>query len=105
MKVLMYGNRKMSPIAFDASTPELELKAFLRLFQYFDGDYWRMYKASPLTGKQKDWYEKAKYGADGDSARKLLTARRTYEYEEWQLVEVQESEAKDMFRQAKVENA
>jgi hypothetical protein len=103
MKVLLYGNRKMDPIAYDASTPESELQAFLRLFRYFDGEFWDMYKASPPASKQQQaLYDAAKTG-DANAAKKLLTLRRTYEYEEWQLIDVQPSEAAEMFRQASAE--
>ena len=90
MKVLRYSNRKMDSIAWDASTPELELQAFLSLFRYLDGDYWQMYKASPPTPKQKPLYDRAKAG-DGGAACKLLEIRKAagYEYEDgWELIEV-----------------
>ncbi len=41
-KVLMYENRKIDPMVLDASTPELEQKAFLKLFNYLD-ENWEVY--------------------------------------------------------------
>jgi len=35
-KVLVYGNRKSDDILIDASTPEKEAAAFLKLFNYLD---------------------------------------------------------------------
>jgi hypothetical protein len=110
MRILQYGNRKMEPIAWDASTPELEAAAFLELFRYFNGDYWQMYVASPPTPKQKRLYERAK-GGDAGAARKLLEMRKDYEYEDWKLVEVQDygvngwttGKVDDMFRQRDLE--
>lgn len=108
MKILQYGNRKMEPIAWDASTPELEAAAFLALFQYFDGDYWRMYTASPLSGRQKTLYDRAK-GGDAGAAKKLLELRKTYEYEDWSLLDFDDSDGwkksklKGMFRQRELE--
>jgi hypothetical protein len=109
MRLLQYGNRKMAPIAWDISTPELELQAFLELFQYFDGDYWQMYSVDPLYGTQKKLYLRAKDG-DAGAARKLLELRQKYEYEDWQILEIQtetnkwnRSKVEQMFHQRDVE--
>jgi hypothetical protein len=88
VKLLRYSNRKIDDRFWDISTPEKEQKAFLKLFREFDGPDWRMYEASPLTGAQKKLYQKAKDG-DADAARKLLTLRKGYEYEEWSIVETE----------------
>jgi len=91
MRILLYSNRKMEPIAFDASTPELEAAAFLKLFRFFDHDQeggYNMYDGGRgLPGSQGTLYQKAKVG-DSTAARKLLTARMRYEYEQWSLIDV-----------------
>jgi hypothetical protein len=84
-KILLYGNRKSDDVAFDASTPELELAAFLKLFKILDKD-WQCYSCGDLNANHKQWYNKAKAG---DAEAALLTARRSYEYEEWYMVNVQ----------------
>jgi len=43
--------------------------------------------AGDLTREEEVLYKRAKEG-DADAAKKLLTARRTYEYEEWRYGEV-----------------
>lgn len=111
MRILQYSNRKMEPIAWDASTPELEAAAFLGLFRYLDGDYWRMYAPSPVTGQQKPLYVRAR-ASDAAAARKLLEIRKAagYEYEDgWQFVEVdldngwEKSKMENAFRQRELE--
>ena len=79
-QVLMYGNRKIDPVIIDASTLEKEAAAFLKLFQYLDRD-WQVYDTG-MTAPHKALYDKAKAG-DAEAAKKLLTQRKGYEYEEW----------------------
>jgi hypothetical protein len=85
-KILLYENRKIDPEAFDASTPELENEAFLKLFKLLDED-WDVYSCEDLSEQHQTWYDAAKAG-DPEAAKKLLKARRSYEYEEWQFVDV-----------------
>lgn len=85
-KILLYENRKCDPVAFDASTPELEAAAYLKLFKLLDED-WQVYECGDLKADHKKWYQKAKTG-DAVAAEKLLRARRDYEYETWQSVNV-----------------
>jgi hypothetical protein len=85
-KILLYGNRKSDTYAFDASTPELEATSFLMLFNILDKD-WQVYSCGDLNSTHQQWYNKAKAG-DAEAAKKLLKARRSYEYEEWQIVNV-----------------
>jgi hypothetical protein len=86
LKILLYENRKCDPVAFDASTPELEKAAYLALFKLLDED-WEVYSCGDLNAIQQKLYDKAKAG-DVEAAKKLLTARRDYEYEMWQFVNV-----------------
>lgn len=57
-------------------------------------DTFREYQAAggdrDTTKLHAEWYEKAKKG-DYKALMSLLKARRTWEYEEWQLVEVTET--------------
>lgn len=85
MRVLIYGNRKQDDYIYDVSTPEKEARAFIQLFQYLDED--QDVYAGDLTREEEVLYKRAKEG-DADAAKKLLTARRTYEYEEWRYGEV-----------------
>lgn len=41
MEILLYENRKIDPICWDASTPEKKKAALLALFRYFDK--WKFY--------------------------------------------------------------
>lgn len=91
MKVLVYGNRKQDDMIWDISSPEKHSKAFLKLFNYlrdewhvYEGDYWGGQSESKM---QKQLYELANSG-DAAAAEKLLTRRRTYEYEEWHFGDV-----------------
>jgi hypothetical protein len=83
-KVLVYGNRKSDDILIDASTPEKEAAAFLKLFNYLDNE-WQCY--SDMDGKQKILYGKAKAG-DASAAFRLLSQRKSYEYEEWHIADL-----------------
>lgn len=85
MKVLVYGNRKQDDEIYDISTPEKEAAAYLKLFNFLDEE-WRVYETG-LNSKQKIWYERAK-GRDSDAAKKLLFARKDFEYEEFHFGEV-----------------
>lgn len=106
-QVLIYSNRKMSPVVWDASTPELEKQAFLFLFKYLDEE-WQCYgdleEEITMCGttpreiyeigcrkSQMKLYKKAKEG-DLMACRRLLEDRKDYEYEYWDLVEICEGE-------------
>ena len=94
MKVLIYDNRKIDPLVIDASTEEAELAAFMALFQYLKEE-WDVYsdledigdKAAFHIRAQAAMYRKA-VGGCALSVKRLLTARRTYEYEGWSLHDV-----------------
>ena len=85
MKVISYGNRKSDQILWDASTPELEAAAHLALFRYLKE--YGVYEASPPNKKEKPFFEKALNG-DAHAAGLLLSLRKQYEYEEWDLLSV-----------------
>lgn len=85
MKVLIYGNRKQDDDIYDISTPEKEAAAFLRLFNTLDEE-WQVYGGN-LGAKEQPLYDAAKKG-DGAAAKRLLTMRKSYEYEEWHYGEV-----------------
>lgn len=85
-KVLVYGNRKADDIAWDASTPELEADAFLKLFNYLDEE-WKVYSCEDLREAEQKLYDAAKAG-DSQAAKKLVTRRKSYEYEEWHFMDV-----------------
>lgn len=86
-RILLYENRKQAPIAYNASTPALELNAFLCLFRYLESE-WGCYEDMAEEGKtQQRQYEAAKAGS-GLAARKLLKLRQGYEYERWRLLDV-----------------
>ncbi len=79
MEILIYGNRKQDDMMWDISTPEKKKAAFLLLFKYLK-DEWGVY--CDMSVKDKELYDRAIEG-DAFSAEKLLTRRKTYEYEEW----------------------
>lgn len=79
MSVLIYGNRKQDDEIYDISTPEKEAAAFLLLFKTLDED-WQVY--GELNKREKELYKAAKAG-DANAAKRLLTMRKGYEYEEW----------------------
>lgn len=85
MKVLIYGNRKQDDEIYDVSTPEKEAATFLALFALLDEE-WMVYEGC-MSAKEEPLYLAAKAG-DAPSAKKLLTSRKTYEYEEWHYGEV-----------------
>lgn len=85
MRVLIYGNRKQDDDIYDISTPEKEAAAFLTLFNYLN-DEWCVY-GDDLGNKEQSLYDAAKRG-DAMAAKKLLSIRRDYEYEEWHYGEV-----------------
>jgi len=99
-QVLIYENRKMDPIVWDASTPELEGKALLGLFNLMDS--WNFYEdlrdnPQPNLTKSNQYslYQKAKEG-NVIACKQLLSQRKSYEYEFWQLLPVQkESDSSD----------
>ena len=81
-KILLYENRKVGPIAWDASTDELEQRAFSELFKYLDED-WDLF--DNLKKMESAVYERAKNG-DIAAIRKILIDRKGWEYCNWQLV-------------------
>lgn len=94
-RVLMYSNRKTDPVLWDVSTKKQEDAAYLALVQLLDED-WQVYDGlddppawdePDAPSKQAQWYAAAKKG-DALAARRLLMARRTYEYEHWHFVGV-----------------
>lgn len=92
--VLIYENRKTDPVVWDASTSELEGKAFLSLFNLLDKE-WRVYTdleenpQSSMFNNQFTLYNKSKEG-DIRSCRALLNIRKQYEYEYWSFVRILE---------------
>jgi hypothetical protein len=130
-KVLMYQNRKSSPLVWDISTSEKENQAYLALFKYLD-ESWQVYSdlidlSEPkkpslslevITGlpdgslkdqakrehyeyenavkelKTKQYqaklYTSAKKG-EVIGAKKLITLRRYYEYEQYDILNIQNS--------------
>lgn len=86
MKVLIYGNRKQDDEIYDISTPEKEAAAFLAVFKTLDEE-WQVYTSGGLNQKQKALYADAKRG-DAEAAKRLMTMRKSYEYEEWHYGEV-----------------
>lgn len=93
-KVLIYKNRKIDPLVWDASTPELEAEAFLALFDYLDNS-WKVYdnlKENPqpdlMRGNQFALYNAAKAGHIR-ACRELLSKRMHNDYEFWQLLPVE----------------
>jgi hypothetical protein len=100
VEVLHYDNRKISPLLWDASTKEKKAAAILALFRYLK-DEWEVYSelAEPLAwdaqpSKQRLLDEKAVKG-DVDAAHRLLTARKSYEYEYWSFIDVDDPQAKE----------
>jgi hypothetical protein len=94
--ILLYTNRKVyPPVLWDASTPEKRSNALLCLFRYLD-EQWEVYdelkQPTPWDvdkkPKQVEWYERAAAG-DAAAAERLLKARRQYEYELWDFVELE----------------
>ena len=92
-KVLVYQNRKIDPMIWDISTPELRLKALLALFNMLEK--WGYYNdiQSDLADQlelQKRLYEMANEG-NPSAAEELLTLRRawSYDYERWDELKVQ----------------
>ena len=86
MKVLIYGNRKQDDAIYDISTPEKEAAAFLAVFKTLDED-WQVYESSDLNAADKKLYDAAKAG-DAAAAKRLMSRRKDYEYEEWHYGEV-----------------
>ena len=77
MKVLVW-HQKNGDALYDASTPEKQDQAFLKMFNEADaqGDY----ECCPPEGRQVPLYEKAKAG-DAKAAASFIGARKDYEYE------------------------
>lgn len=76
-KILVYGNRKSDDLFYDASTLDRENAAYLALIKVLDED-WDVYQ--DLSPQHEALLTQAKNG-NADSARRLITARRRYEYE------------------------
>jgi len=87
-RILLYENRKIAPIAWDASTEELMAKAFLACFNYLDKD-WQLF--DDLKEMESRIYEKATQG-DAAAARKILEPRQFDEYCHWQIVDILDSD-------------
>lgn len=86
-KVLVYGNRKMDDMCWDASTPILESLAYLKLFTYLDEC--EMY--CEMSKEQQKLYTRVKELRDATAAKQLLVQRKQqgHEYEtEWRFVNV-----------------
>jgi hypothetical protein len=86
MKVLVYGNRKQDDDLYDISTPEKEDAAFLLLFKTLDED-WGVY--TDLNLRERELHQQAKAG-DGKAAKKLMSGRQRYEYENFRIDHVQD---------------
>jgi len=84
-KVLLYENRKEDPVVWDASSPELEEKAFRSLFNKLDEEY--NFYAELRKADVNHLYKKAVKG-DFKSIKKILTSRINYEYEYWSLINI-----------------
>ena len=88
-RVLIYANRKSDLMVWDA-TGDKQRQAFYALFEHLNKEF-RVYSDieqpgdSPRSRLLYRYYQSAKEG-DMDSAMRLLAARRSYEYEEWDLV-------------------
>jgi len=92
MKVLIYENRKVDARVWNISTPLKRAKAFLSLFQFLS-DEWNCYDELEGNPDEADfdqirWYHKAEAG-DGVAAENLLASRLDYEYEYYQICEVE----------------
>ena len=80
-KVLVYSNRKIDPIIIDASTPEKEAAAFLKLFKHLDED-WQVYSAVPGNVWEQKRINLAR-SDDAQAAKELFIRRKNEEYEQW----------------------
>jgi hypothetical protein len=85
-KVLVYGNRKIDDIIIDASTPEKEAAAYLKLFKHLDEE-WKVYDSCPGTEWDQTRIKAARAG-NAHLAKELLTRRRRDEYEEWHIADM-----------------
>ena len=85
MKQILMYHGKYDYEFWDASTPESTSRALGELFKYLDefGCY------CELDAKQQLLYDRAKTG-DLVAAKKLLTVRQRYEYEDWSIYPVRE---------------
>ena len=106
--VLIYENRKESKKIWPFTTEDECRRAILRLFEHLR-DIWHCYddlemdedetSQLPLPGigrkteeqMQQEWLTDANSG-DADAAFHLLSSRRDYEYEEWNIVELESFE-------------
>jgi len=100
-RILLYENRKIDPIAFDA-TGDKQRDAFYALFTYLD-ENWKVYgDLTNENNQQSRFYHSAKAG-DKDSAARLLAARRAYEYDrrvqsKWRKVSIHRLASPKLFR-------
>jgi hypothetical protein len=108
VRILLYSNRKVDPMAWDASTPEKKAAAFLALFEYLRDD-WEVYadlqEPQPWDvdkpSRQRVLFQRAVAG-DAEAAEALLTMRKKYEYEYWSLIDaVDAREAREQKKKKK----
>jgi hypothetical protein len=85
-QVLVYGNRKEPDTQYPFLTLAEKEEVFLKLFKYLKNT-WKVYDAGSMSTTQRKLYVAAKNGI-GSAAIKLLTARKTYEYEVWHIENV-----------------
>src|SRR5277367_451166 len=85
-QVLVYGNRKQENMQFPFSTQAEKEAAFLKLFKYLKNT-WKVYDSNSMSSAQKIQYAGALLNI-GKNAIKLLTMRKTYEYEIWHIEKV-----------------
>ncbi|MAH42136.1 hypothetical protein CL614_00155 [archaeon] len=83
-RVLLYSNRKIDTIAWDATNGKEE-KAFLALFNYLDKE-WRMFE----NGDDKPVLYEAAKGGNGLAAKEILEELQGEEYLRWEMVYVTE---------------
>lgn len=85
-KLLIYGNRKQPDMVYTFTTLEEKKKAFLELFEYLRNE-WKVYHHDDMPESHKKLFDLASNG-DGVAAIRLLTCRKTYEYEQWCIEDV-----------------
>lgn len=93
-QVLVYGNRKEPDTQYFFETQEQKEEVFLKLFKYLKNT-WKVYDKDSMSPHQYSLYEGALKG-DGEAAIRLLTARKTYEYECWHVEFVPEKPAESV---------
>ena len=83
-KILLYSDDY--EIAWIFHNPEERAKAFLALFNYFNGCEFYSDRGSFDSETDRSLYDKAVEG-DAKAAENLLRNRRDYEYEGWQTID------------------